>query len=1369
VSQEWLDRGLVRIHDKRQRVIGAGLLIGPRHLITCAHVAAAALGREGLQFRSSAHRQKILVSFPATSGRRRFSARVARGGWRRVDPGTLQGDVAVLELTRSAPAECAVPSLLCPERLDEHDFVAKGFPRGWQKAHPGGAPAKGAISVVSGPGNEWRLLVDDRATLILPGFSGAPVWDETAQAIVGIVVARDHRWVKTRDDHNRGAFMIPLSVLAETWEPLRDAIGWRARFDRERRKHWEPRSRGTQGGEDTTDDSFTGRRKVLGELAAWLADLQPAPGARIVTGRPGAGKSSVLARLVMGADPEEDVTIECDPPAPPLKPVAIAVVCQKDGKGLTVEEVVERVARWTGVEAGSAEELVEVLEQRAESNSRAATIVVDQLNEAADSRGIVSLLLEPLAESGAARILVGLSKGDAELVDLLGDSARVLDLEGEYLDDEDLKDYVVKLLDRPDNVYAGKTNETRRVATEVVSQAGPLFLVARLVALNLAEEDQIAEPRESYPQSVDAAMKEYLERVSYREGADEPERLKWKLRLDDLLGALGYSRGVGLPTGDRTWVAAARAISGNAYDAGDITDLRCSAARFLLQSEEPDADGIIYLRLFHQALVGAVAPNRKDPAVHGRIVRALADLTPADPNAPASPYVRRYLSGHAQIAGADAWTQLAADPKTLDRLAPIPLRNDVAKAALAGDSLPPQLLGVLGSAHLMETSKPGDQAGLRQLGMARVTDCRSFGDEDTSAPPADWTVVSAVMRRQAPHVTFPVDAGVRALAWVEDRGGGPLLVAACADRSVRTWAPGTGEEVIKVIPDSDLRTVAACQTKDRPWVAVGDAGGHVHVLDPEEAGSRRLDSDHGGGGVHSLAAFALHDKAYFAIGGDDDRVQLWVGEAPGVVLRVAGPVRALTARVVGDRVHLAAGADDGRVTLWRLGPAELTTGGAPRPAKELEGPIDWVRTVTLFGDGDDPAVVAGADDGGVYLWPAGARSGSAGERLNEGRAAVLSAVALPTLGAGDPAFATAGNDSTITLWSADGKPHGEPLTGDRSAAICGLAAYPLDGRLGLASADGGGVRIWTPPCRSASKETDQARPVVAVAACPVNGKTLAAIGDARGGIRLWASDGARETSPLDGGPIPRALVPYPHPKAAAGLAVGGDDEQVRFLDATTGEEVEGLDPLRGHRGPVRAVCLEVEGAAFVTGGEDGTVRLWDAEHREIDDRIARPGPPVRGLGVLRRPPHEDWLAVVGHGRSVEVRRAVAPGEVVACFQKHADWAMAVAVRSRSAGPLVITAGDDGAIWAYEPHRALDPWLIGSHIGPVRALATLGDGDSLVVSGGDDGTVRLWDPTADSPARGCLRIGARINALCEIDRQLLVGTDEGHLVIDLKLG
>jgi WD40 repeat protein len=75
---------------------------------------------------------------------------------------------------------------------------------------------------------------------------------------------------------------------------------------------------------------------------------------------------------------------------------------------------------------------------------------------------------------------------------------------------------------------------------------------------------------------------------------------------------------------------------------------------------------------------------------------------------------------------------------------------------------------------------------------------------------------------------------------------------------------------------------------------------------------------------------------------------------------------------------------------------------------------------------------------------------------------------------------------------------------------------------------------------------------------------------------------------------------------------GGEDGTVRVWDLETGASCG--EPLRGHDGLVNAVAVGAVGGrhVVVSGGEDGTVRVWDLETG------ASRGEPLRGhdFGVL---------------------------------------------------------------------------------------------------------------------------------------------------------
>ncbi|KIJ58280.1 hypothetical protein HYDPIDRAFT_72420, partial [Hydnomerulius pinastri MD-312] len=57
------------------------------------------------------------------------------------------------------------------------------------------------------------------------------------------------------------------------------------------------------------------------------------------------------------------------------------------------------------------------------------------------------------------------------------------------------------------------------------------------------------------------------------------------------------------------------------------------------------------------------------------------------------------------------------------------------------------------------------------------------------------------------------------------------------------------------------------------------------------------------------------------------------------------------------------------------------------------------------------------------------------------------------------------------------------------------------------------------------------------------------------------------------------------------------DMTMRLWDSFTGKLVAG--PLRRHNASVRALSFSPDGARFVSGAEDGTIRVWDMHDYQI--------------------------------------------------------------------------------------------------------------------------------------------------------------------------
>ena len=114
----------------------------------------------------------------------------------------------------------------------------------------------------------------------------------------------------------------------------------------------------------------------------------------------------------------------------------------------------------------------------------------------------------------------------------------------------------------------------------------------------------------------------------------------------------------------------------------------------------------------------------------------------------------------------------------------------------------------------------------------------------------------------------------------------------------------------------------------------------------------------------------------------------------------------------------------------------------------------------------------------------------------------------------------------------------------------------------------------------------------------------------------------------------------------------------------------------------------------VTGGDDGTARVWDlASGRRLGEPLA------------------------GHDRAVRA---------LACAVVDGRW---LAVTGEDDGrPVAVTGGDDGTmqVWDLASGGRLSEPLAG-HDGAVRAVdCAVADGRPVAVSGGEDRTVRVWE-------------------------------------------
>ena len=610
-------------------------------------------------------------------------------------------------------------------------------------------------------------------------------------------------------------------------------------------------------------------------------------------------------------------------------------------------------------------------------------VVLDALDEARTPRDIARQLLVPLARDLGVKVLAGTRPGrDEELLAAFGERAVIYRLDDPaWFDRHDLADYAAACLRAdfdPDLASGYRTDPEacRQVAAAIAEAAGSNFLVAGLAARARADEPVIDvsvpgwRDRQRFPAEVGQAFDDYLARFGDNE-----------TRARDLLRALAYAEGAGLPA-DELWAAMATALAApRRYGTDDLAWLLDSAASYLIESGGEHGQPVY--RIFHQALIEHLRPEDKETQRQRELVEALMRAVPSGTAGPdwahAPSYIRRHLAAHAAAAG--LLDDLLEDPLYLLTVDPARLvphldaaRSAPARATAAVYRQSAHLLARLGrpmrASQLELTAHHLGYGGLA----ARIA---------SAAPGRPWQTRWSHGRRATDHQVLTGHDG-----WVRGGGGrgaagrhpGRSSAAAgtarcgcggwpTAPRSASRW-PATTARCGRWRP-------GRCRTAPRSSSAAATTarcgcGGWPTA--PRSASRWPATAAR----CEAVAAGALPDGTPVIISGSDDgTVRVWrLADGTPVGEPLAGHdggVRAVAAGALPDGTPvIISGSGDRTVRVWRM--ADGTPVGEPLTGHDSG--VDAVAAGALP-DGT-PVIISGSTTArcGCGGWPTAPRSAS---------------------------------------------------------------------------------------------------------------------------------------------------------------------------------------------------------------------------------------------------------------------------------------------------------------------------------------------------------------------------------------------------------
>jgi WD40 repeat protein len=335
-------------------------------------------------------------------------------------------------------------------------------------------------------------------------------------------------------------------------------------------------------------------------------------------------------------------------------------------------------------------------------------------------------------------------------------------------------------------------------------------------------------------------------------------------------------------------------------------------------------------------------------------------------------------------------------------------------------------------------------------------------------------------------------------------------------------------------------------------------------------------------------------------------------------------------------------------------------------------------------------------------------------------------------------LATASEDSTVRLWSVDGREL-QRLSGQHQ--IFRSVRFSPDGQRIAAISANNTIKLWSADGRelvTLPGQADEENFMSDLCFSP-NGQVIAASG-ANHTVKLWSMEGR----------VLKTLTGHQHSVWSLSCSpdghtiVAADQAGMVKLWRTDGQE---LKSFQASPQSIYGVSFSPDGQTIATAGGDTQVKLWNLEGKAIRT-IGKHDSYVIGV---RFSPDGQTIASVSADKTAKLWSL--EGRVLKTFKGHRNSIFGIsfspdgqAVPSELRGALIATTGGDDTVRLWSLNNQNHQTLVG-HTDSLYSVSVSPNG-KIIATAGDDQTIRLWSQEGQALATISAKSGEwnRINSL-----------------------